>query len=161
MPRRRWWPRRWDEVLVVSRWSLVKCRGSSSPYFRLVGDFNMRNFRQLEVWKKAHALTIHIYKATATFPKNELYGLTSQLQRASVSIGANLAEGCGRETAPDFKRFVQIASGSACEVEYHLLLAHDLGLINGSAHESLDASVNEVKRMLVGLSRYLESQKST
>lgn len=120
----------------------------------------MRNFRQLDVWRKAHTLTIQIYKTTSTFPKNELYGLTSQLQRASASIGANLAEGCGRETSPDFRRLVQIASGSACEVEYHLLLAHDLGLIDAATHESLDENINEVKRMLVGLSRYLDSQKS-
>lgn len=118
----------------------------------------MKDFRKLDVWKKAHALTIHIYEATSTFPKNELYGLTSQLQRSAASIGANLAEGCGRETAADFRRFVQIASGSACEVEYHLILAHDLGLFEGRSHQSLNASVNEIKRMLVGLSRHLSSK---
>jgi four helix bundle protein len=82
--------------------------------------------------------------------------LASQLRRASASIGANLAEGCGRDSDADFRRFVQMASGSACEVEYHLLLAYDLGLIQKSVYEPLDAQVNEVKRMLVGLSRYLK-----
>jgi four helix bundle protein len=118
----------------------------------------MRNFRQLDVWKKAHELTLEIYGLTVTFPSHERYGLTSQLQRASASICANLAEGCGRETDSDFRRFVQIAAGSACEVEYHLLLAHDLSLINGQTYESLNARINEVKRMLVGLARYLESE---
>lgn len=118
----------------------------------------MRNFRQLDVWKKAHELTLEIYRLTASFPSHERYGLTSQLQRASASIGANLAEGCGRETDADFKRFVQMACGSACEVEYHLLLAHDLSLISDPVHVTLNANVNEVKRMLVGLARYLESE---
>ena len=118
----------------------------------------MRNFRQLDVWRKAHELTLEVYRLTANFPNQERYGLTSQLQRASASIGANLAEGCGRETDADFKRFVQMACGSACEVEYHLLLAMDLSLINIATHEKLNANVNEVKRMLVGLTRYLESE---
>jgi four helix bundle protein len=118
----------------------------------------MRNFRQLDVWKKAHELTLDVYRLTSTFPQHERYGLSSQLQRAAASIGANLAEGCGRETEADFKRFVQIATGSACEVEYHLLLARDLSLISPLSYESLDTNVNEVKRMLFGLARYLESE---
>ncbi len=120
----------------------------------------MRNFRQLDVWKKSHELTLEVYRLTASFPTQERYGLTSQLQRAAASIGANLAEGCGRETAADFKRFVQMATESACEVEYDLVLAHDLSLINDGTHDSLNAEINEVKRMLVGLARYLESEKS-
>jgi four helix bundle protein len=116
----------------------------------------MRNFRLLDVWKKSHVATLEVFRLTTNFPKAERYGLTAQLRRASASIGANLAEGCGRETDADFRRFVQIASGSACEVEYHLLLALDLGLIDKRIHELLDAQVNEVKRMLVGLARSLE-----
>jgi four helix bundle protein len=118
----------------------------------------MRNFRQLDVWKKAHDLTLEIYRLTASFPSHERYGLTSQLQRASASICANLAEGCGRETDADFKRFVQMATGSECEVEYHLLLARDLSPINSAAYEAVNTNVNEVKRMLYGLARYLESE---
>jgi four helix bundle protein len=121
----------------------------------------MRNFRQLDVWKKSHQLTLDVYRLTAGFPGNERYGLTSQLQRATASIGANLAEGCGRETDADFKRFVQIACGSACEVEYHLLLAKDLQLIDQPTHESINLNVNEVKRMLHGLAKYLESDSAT
>ena len=118
----------------------------------------MRNFRQLEVWKKAHAFTLEVYRLTSNFPNHERYGLTSQLQRAAASIGANLAEGCGRETDADYRRFIQIAAGSACEVEYHILLAHDLNLLKAPEYESLNAKINEVKRMLHGLTRYLDSE---
>ena len=87
----------------------------------------MEDFKNLKVWSKAHELTIAIYKRTRTFPVDEMYGLTSQIRRASASIGANIAEGCGRRSDPEMKRFIQIARGSASEVEYHLLLARDLG----------------------------------
>lgn len=118
----------------------------------------MRNFQKLEVWKKAHSLTLNIYELTANFPNHERYGLISQLQRASASIGANLAEGCGRETDADYKRFVQMAAGSACEVEYHLILARDLALIDPATHEVLNTEINEIKRMLCGLAHYLENE---
>jgi len=121
----------------------------------------MRNFQKLEVWRKSHELTLAIYRLTATFPSNERYGLTSQLQRASASIGANLAEGCGRETDADFKRFVQMAAGSACEVEYHLILARDLGLIVVETYDQLNDDINEIKRMLCGLTHYLENELQT
>ena len=118
----------------------------------------MRNFRQLEVWKKAHTFTLEVYRLTGNFPNHEKYGLTSQLQRAAASIGANLAEGCGRETDADYRRFIQIAAGSACEVEYHLLLARDLKLVSTADYEALNVKINEVKRMLHGLTRYLDSE---
>ncbi|MFO0790318.1 MAG: four helix bundle protein [Pirellulales bacterium] len=118
----------------------------------------MRNFQKLDVWKKAHELTLSIYRLTICFPANERYGLTSQLQRAAASIGANLAEGCGRETDADYKRFVQMASGSACEVEYHLILARDLGLVDRPTYDSLNTGINEIKRMLCGLTNYLDSE---
>lgn len=119
----------------------------------------MRNFRLLDVWKKGHELTLDIYRLTAAFPNAERFGLTSQLQRAAASIGANLAEGCGRDTGAEFHRFVQIASGSACEVENHLLLAADLGLLETTTCERLNDNVNEVKRMLVGLARSLANNR--
>jgi four helix bundle protein len=122
------------------------------------GKSIMRNFQKLEVWKKAHELALAVYRLTANFPSHERYRLSSQLQRASASIGANLAEGCGRETDADYKRFVQMASGSACEVEYHLILARDLSLIDVVAYDELNAEVNEVKRMLCGLTRFLETE---
>src|SRR5690349_12199835 len=105
----------------------------------------VKDFRKIQVWQKAHALTLRVYKVTASFPKDELYGLTSQIRRASASIPANLAEGCGRDTQTELARFVHIASGSASELEYHLLLEHDLGLIDTPIHSELDANINEIK----------------
>jgi four helix bundle protein len=89
----------------------------------------MKNFRELKVWGKSHQLTLAVYKATTTFPREEEYGLTSQLRRACASVPANIAEGCGRGSEADFARFLQIAMGSASELEYHLLLARDLNLL--------------------------------
>jgi four helix bundle protein len=110
----------------------------------------MRDFRQLRVWEKAHHFTLEIYKVTAKFPKEELYGLTSQLRRASASIAANIAEGFGRGGNVELARFLQIAIGSAFEVEYHILLAKDLGLIT-KEHELLETHIIEIKRMLAAL----------
>ena len=111
----------------------------------------MRDFRQIRVWEKAHQLTLEIYKVTAQFPKEELYGLTSQLRRASASIAANIAEGFGRGGNVELARFLQIAIGSAYEVEYHILLAKDLGLITKEPNELLEVHIIEIKRMLAAL----------
>ncbi|MFZ0863641.1 MAG: four helix bundle protein [Candidatus Sulfotelmatobacter sp.] len=81
----------------------------------------MQDFRNLEVWDKAHTLTLDIYKTSKSFPREEMYGLTSQMRRASVSIGANIADGACRRGDVDFARFLPIAAGSASEVQYHLL----------------------------------------
>jgi len=83
----------------------------------------MKDFRQLKVWEKSHLLALAFYKATKDFSKEELYGLTSQMCRASMSIPTNIAEGCGRNTDADFARFLQMAMGSASETEYELILA--------------------------------------
>ncbi len=119
----------------------------------------MRAFRDLKVWRKAHELTLAVYKMTCTFPKAELFGLTSQMRRASGSIGANIAEGCGRTGGPELARFLQIALGSASELEYHLLLAHDLGLLNGPDYNRLDRDVTEIKRMLTSFIQKVHGQK--
>jgi len=95
----------------------------------------MRDFRQIKVWEKAHKLTLEIYKTTAHFPKEELYGLTSQLRRSCASIPANIAEGFGRGGNVELARFLQIGMGSAYEVEYHALLSKDLGFIKADAYE--------------------------
>ena len=108
----------------------------------------MRDFRTLVVWEKAHRLTLSIYKATKNFPGNEMYGLISQMRRASVSIPTNIAEGCGRDGDNELARYLQIAMGSASELEYHLLLAKDLGFLNESIYAQLHDNVTEVKRML-------------
>lgn len=117
----------------------------------------MKDFRQLKVWEKAHHLAVEVYKATAAFPKEELYGLTSQLRRASVSIPTNIAEGCGRNTDADFARFLQIAMGSASETEYELILAYDLHFLPKDRFEALQSEVEEVKKMLASLLKTLRA----
>ncbi|MGB2605021.1 MAG: four helix bundle protein [Candidatus Sulfotelmatobacter sp.] len=116
----------------------------------------MEDFKDLRVWAKAHELTLAVYQKTKCFPKEEIYGLTSQLRRASVSVGANIAEGCGRRSDAEMRRFVQIARGSANEVEYHLLLARDLDLLNADEHKDLEAKVLEIQRMLASLAQSLK-----
>jgi four helix bundle protein len=111
----------------------------------------VQDFRNLKVWEKAHLLALAVYRATEAFPARERYGMTSQLRRAAYSVPGNLAEGCGRGTDRDFARHVQIALGSASELEYFLLLARDLGYLEHAAHETLEAGVREVKRMLAAL----------
>src|SRR4030042_886240 len=111
----------------------------------------MQDFRKLHVWRKAHHLTLSAYEVTKGFPKEELYGLASQCRRSAACIPANIAEGCGRGSSADFARFLQMASGSASELEYHLLLSHDLHLLDGPTCERLTADVREVKRMLTSL----------
>lgn len=86
----------------------------------------MKDFRKLRVWDKAHRLAIQIYHATRVFPKEELYGMTSQIRRASTSTPMNIAEGCGRDTDADLRRFLIVAMGSASELEYQLILAREL-----------------------------------
>ena len=108
----------------------------------------MKDFRQLKVWQKAHQLTLEVYRVTANFPRQEMFGLTSQIRRAGSSICANLAEGCGREGDVELARFCSIARGSASEVEYHLLLAKDLNLIQTPEYEKLALETIEIKRML-------------
>ena len=107
----------------------------------------MRDFRELKVWERSHQLALGVYKLTATFPKDELYGLTSQIRRACVSIAANMAEGCGRSGDAELARFLQIAMGSASELEYHLLLARDLQFVNGADYQEIHKQVTDVKRM--------------
>lgn len=110
----------------------------------------MRDFKDLQVWRKAHQLTLNVYRATEGFPRSELFGLTSQIRRAASSIEANLAEGCGR-TQAEFGRFIQIALGSNCEVECHLLVSRDLLLLSPEIHRRLLEQVEEVRRMLNAL----------
>ncbi|HET9838319.1 MAG TPA: four helix bundle protein [Candidatus Angelobacter sp.] len=116
----------------------------------------MRNYRDLQTWNKAHKLTLDLYKSSRSFPKEELYGLTAQLRRAASSIGANLAEGCGRQSNSEFARFVRIAMGSASELDYHLLLANDLGLLESAAYQHHIAMLTEVRKMLASLLATIE-----
>lgn len=115
----------------------------------------MRDFRTLDVWKKSHALTLEIYRITATFPAGEDYGLTSQMRRAAASIPSNIAEGCGKETDADLKRYLYIASGSASELDYQLILARDLLYIGPDAYQTSFEALSEVRRMLTGFVKRL------
>ncbi len=116
----------------------------------------MRDFRQLKVWEKAHALTLDIYHCTATFPRAELFGITSQMRRCSASVAANIAEGCGRMGNGDLYRFLSISSGSAVELEYFIFLARDLDLIPANIHARLQKQISEVQRMLAALLRSVD-----
>ncbi len=111
----------------------------------------MKDFKELRVWQKAHTLTLEIYQATKSFPREEIYGLTNQIRRAAASVGANIAEGCGRRSDGELTRFLQIARGSASELEYHLLLARDLKLLVNDLYQSFEKKVVEVQRMLTSL----------
>ena len=119
----------------------------------------MKDFRQLKVWEKSHQLALAIYKVTKEFPKEELYGLTSQIRRASMSIPTNIAEGCGRNTDADFARFLQMAMGSASETEYQLILARDLEFLPKDSYEKLHNDTEEVKRMLASLLKTIRTDR--
>ena len=121
----------------------------------------MKDFRDFKVWKKAHELVLATYKTTEAFPKHEIFGLVSQIRRCSSSIPANIAEGCGRLGNSELHRFLQIACGSANEMEYHLLLAKDLGYLSEEAYLILDQQLAEVKRMLVALTRKVGSERKS
>jgi len=108
----------------------------------------MRNFRKLMVWQKSHELALQVYTDSKGFPVDERFGLTVQIRKAATSIASNIAEGCGRASDKDFRRFLSIAAGSASEVEYQALLSRDLGFLSEDAYRRLNADVNEVKRIL-------------
>jgi len=117
----------------------------------------MKDFRGLKVWKKSHELTLKVYKTTSTFPREELYGLTSQIRRASASIPTNIAEGCGRSRDTELARFLEIAMGSAWELEYLLLLSHDLKLLQSPDSKELMDDIVEIKRMLTSFFQKLKA----
>ena len=117
----------------------------------------MQDFRNLKVWRKAHSLTLDVYRVSKSFPREEMYGLTSQMRRASVSIGSNVAEGACRRGDVDFARFLQIATGSAAELEYHLPLSRDLALLDEVDYKRLSDEAVEVKRMLAALMQKLRA----
>jgi four helix bundle protein len=117
----------------------------------------MKDFRSLKVWEKAHLLTLKSYKVTEKFPREELYGLTSQIRRACVSIPTNIAEGCVRSSDADFSRFLYIALGSTSELEYLMLLSMDLKIIKNELHVELNNEVNEIKKMLISMIQKLKA----
>jgi four helix bundle protein len=120
----------------------------------------VQDFRKLKVWEKAHALVLDAYRSTQGFPRDEVHGLTAQVRRAAVSIPSNIAEGCGRSGDREFARFLRMALGSASELEYHYLLAHDLAFLTDGDFNRLTEGVIEVKRMLTGLVGRMKGRSS-
>lgn len=109
----------------------------------------MRDFRTLEIWKQSRQLAVEVYSLTRSFPKEEVFGLTSQLQRAVVSVGANIAEGCGRNSNADFQRFLTIALGSLNEAEYLLILSNDLHYCDDEKYRKLMRDIDKLKPMMM------------
>jgi len=120
----------------------------------------MQNYKDLKVWQKAHQLTLNVYKESKHFPKEELYSLTNQLRRASSSIPANIAEGCGKNTSGDFANFLNIALGSANEAEYFILLSKDLEYLSAEKYDTLSNQINEIKAMLISLISKVRAPKT-
>lgn len=118
----------------------------------------MRPHSNLDVWKKAVDYTVEIYRITENFPKDERFGLTSQIRRASVSIAANIAEGAGRKSSKEFLRFLAIAQGSASEVETELVIAHRLSYLDDRVHAELGAKLDDIGRMITGLCNHLSKR---
>jgi four helix bundle protein len=120
----------------------------------------MNSFQDLTVWQKSHVLTLETYEATKGFPRDELFQLTSQMRRSVASIPTNIAEGCGRRSGDvEFRRFLEIALGSATELEYQFILARDLKYLNLEMYKKLNIQLLEVKKMLVSLIQKLKSNK--
>ncbi len=108
----------------------------------------MKDFHKMKVWEKAHAFTLSIYKITKDFPKDELYGLTNQVRRSAASVPTNIAEGCGRASQVEFLRYLHISMGSSSELEYQLILSHDLHYPNDGQFQELSSALMEIRRML-------------
>jgi four helix bundle protein len=121
----------------------------------------MKDHEELEVWHKAHTLTVQLYRETEGFPQAEMFGLTSQIRRAAGSIGANLAEGCGRWNEVELARYVQIAMGSASELQNHLRLARDLGFMSELKYGPLVKTLTSVRQMLTALLQTLRRTRDT
>ena len=117
-----------------------------------------RGFFDIKAWQKADDLTVDVYQTTVSFPPNQRYSLTNQMQRAAVSVAANIAEGSGRRTIADYLRFLYIAKGSLREVEYYIHLSKRLGYLSLTDHQRLDALADETAKILVGFIRFKEQE---
>lgn len=111
----------------------------------------MQDYKQLIVWQKSHTFALLLYKETKLFPREEIYGITSQIRRSALSIPANIAEGCGRLTDKENRQFFQVSLGSLHETEYYLLFCKDLNYINDKVYTELNNIIIEIKRMLIKL----------
>ena len=119
----------------------------------------MKDFRKLEIWQKSYQLSLDVYKATKTFPKDEMFGLTSQMRRAAVSIPSNIAEGCGRDGDAELARFLSIAMGSASELECQLQMSHDLDMLVDDQYEAINTKLLELKRQLNAFLQKLKANR--
>jgi four helix bundle protein len=117
----------------------------------------MGDFRKLSVWQKSYQLALMSYRLTGSFPKEEMFGITSQMRRTAASIPANVAEGSGRRGDPELRRFCQIALGSANELEFFAMLSRDLGYLDAQRYNSLNENILEVQRMLASLIQRLKA----
>ncbi len=116
----------------------------------------MRDFKKYHIWNLSHELTLEIYSITNSFPKEEIYGLTSQMRRSTASIPTNISEGCGRDSDLEFNRFLTITLGSASETEYLIILAKDLGYIENNQASVLIEKVNIIKSKIYQLKQKLK-----
>jgi len=121
----------------------------------------LKNYKELKVWQKSYQLCLEIYRITKRFPKEETYGLVSQIRRAAVSVPSNIAEGYGRKTTPEYVRFLYIAYGSNCELETQILLSGDLGYMERDKLEMVQKDLGEVERMIKALIKSLERKHLT
>ena len=131
----------------------MPCRGTRWRILQSGLEETLADFTKLDVWQMAHAFTLSAYQFTARFPADERFGLIGQVRRAAVSIGANIAEGCGRFHKGDQARFLQMAKGSAKETRSHLIIARDLGFMTAHDHQAADSQLERLERMLSSLIR--------
>ena len=118
----------------------------------------MRDFKKYEIWQLSHAFTLKIYSNTSLFPKDEMYGITSQIRTASSSIPTNISEGCGRNSDKEFNQYLNIALGSASETEYLIILSRDLNYIDTETFEILEKEINTIKSKIYKLKQILIQQ---
>ena len=115
----------------------------------------MRDFKKYDIWQLSHELTLEVYKVTSTFPKEEIFGIISQLRRATSSIPTNISEGCGRNSDKEFNQFLNIALGSALETEYLFIHSKDLNYINLEKFQDFDFQINTIKSKIYKLKQKL------
>ena len=117
----------------------------------------MRDFHHLDIWQRSHQLTLRIYSVTQTFPKEEVFGLASQMRRSASSVPTNIAEGCGRDSSIELKRFLTIASGSISELQYQVILCKDLNYINETLYKELFDEISQIRKMIYSYSFKLKA----
>jgi four helix bundle protein len=126
----------------------------------LEGEKMLRNYKELKVWKKAYALCLQIYEVTKDYPREEKFGLSSQMRRAGVSVPSNIAEGYGRKSTKQYIQQLYVSYGSICEMETQLLLSKDLYYLKEDKFQEINTVISEVERMLKALIRSLEKIQS-